>query len=74
MQTIIIRENQFYDIHAPGYKLELEFYEKEKEVTFVVMKFINKDEDERIEEIHLSTEQLIDLTSKLNAFLKIKDT
>jgi len=69
MEKIIVHENQFYDIHAPKYKLDVEFSEDKKEATFSVVKFISDTQDERIEEIHLCNEQLIALSKKLNNFL-----
>lgn len=70
MEEIIVHEDQFYDINAPEYKLQLEFFSEKKEATFVVVKYLNKNTDERIEEIHLDNKQLKQLSEKLNLFLK----
>ncbi len=68
MEKIIIRDNQFYDVHAPEYKLQLEFCEK-SDITFVVVKQISEEKDERVEEIHLDKEQVLNLSLKLNNFI-----
>lgn len=71
MKTITIHKDQFYDIYAPEYKLDLDLDDKEQLVTFTIVKFLKTNgEDKRIEEITLDKEQLIELVSKLNTFLK----
>lgn len=69
MKTIEIKENQFYDINAPEYKLSLEFHPNEIEITFSVVVHKDNAKDEMIEEIHLNEKQIVSLASKLNNFL-----
>jgi len=61
-------ENIFNDINSPEFTLKLDLYSDNKEINFTILK-----NEERVQEVCLKKEDLIEVSAIINKLLKTKE-